>query len=606
MNCPGALTAESEEGATGELPREAQWRAPAGSGWRTILLVVALASPLIFFGLGNHDFWITDEPFVAEVAREMAVTGDVVVPRLNGEPFLEKPPLYYGTVALCYEALGVTPLAARLPSALFSMGTLLATFALGVRLFGRREGFWGALLLSTSYLFSFAGHFSLVDPALSFFVTLAFLAGVVALEGRTRPWALPALWFLGGLAFMSKGFVGPAFLLTGISAAAAWRREWRFFSPRAHALGVVLFLAVTLPWVVALWREGGGAYLREALVANSVGRCVPVASLLPRGDSLGTHDQPVYAYAESLLTSVLPWTPLLLLGMVQGAGSMWPRAAARGGEREDEREARSGYAFLLCALGANLALLSLPSYKRGMYLLPLLPLAAVLMGRALATLGRAREESEHRWVRVLVVAQVVTAALVGLGLPVLYLVLEATENSDVLGVVPWVTAGVWILVSGVILAAALRCHSEMRMDRMAAMLWALVACGLVAFLILGLPVLERQRTMDGFFHEAARKEAGRKATPELLLNNESYIGLACLHFGGVIPDFGGGERGPAPSSQGEVDVITDAKGLRELRSSAGASVKILCCRVDTRPGADRSLYLVSYEGARGSDDPGRH
>jgi 4-amino-4-deoxy-L-arabinose transferase-like glycosyltransferase len=80
----------------------------------------------MFGGIGNHHIWPFDEAFVAEIAREMHVSGDLVVPALGGRPFLEKPPLHYAAIDAAYGLFGVTPFAARLPSA------LAASLALGV------------------------------------------------------------------------------------------------------------------------------------------------------------------------------------------------------------------------------------------------------------------------------------------------------------------------------------------------------------------------------------------------------------------------------------------------------------------------------------------
>ena len=94
-------------------------------GLKNLIYLVLIVVPLFSFGLTNHGLWSADEPRVAEIGREMALTGNWAVPMLNQRPFLEEPPLYYGTLALTFKALGVSDRVARIPSAIFAFATVL-------------------------------------------------------------------------------------------------------------------------------------------------------------------------------------------------------------------------------------------------------------------------------------------------------------------------------------------------------------------------------------------------------------------------------------------------------------------------------------------------
>src|SRR5436305_21972 len=107
-----------------------------GSFLAALLIAVALCGAPLF----SHGLWSPDEPLGAGVGRTMADSGDWIVPRLNGQPFLEKPPLYWWTLAAGLRLLGDTDVAARAPSALFAVLTLLAVWAAGRRLGGARPG----------------------------------------------------------------------------------------------------------------------------------------------------------------------------------------------------------------------------------------------------------------------------------------------------------------------------------------------------------------------------------------------------------------------------------------------------------------------------------
>ena len=84
-----------------------------------------------------------DEGRYAQIPREMLARGDWVVPHLQGQPYLDKPPLLYWLVMLSYSVFGVSEAAARLVPALAVHGTILATYFIGRRSIGDRPARWG-------------------------------------------------------------------------------------------------------------------------------------------------------------------------------------------------------------------------------------------------------------------------------------------------------------------------------------------------------------------------------------------------------------------------------------------------------------------------------
>ena len=130
-------------------------RVPERSLSRTaIAALVLLWSVLMLLPGINHGLWRPDEHRVAGICAEMARTGDFVTPRLNGKPFLEKPPLYFAVGALFGKAFGEdNDVSYRLASLLFTALTLSLTF-LSAR---RRLGVQGAILsvgiLSSTMMF---------------------------------------------------------------------------------------------------------------------------------------------------------------------------------------------------------------------------------------------------------------------------------------------------------------------------------------------------------------------------------------------------------------------------------------------------------------------
>jgi 4-amino-4-deoxy-L-arabinose transferase-like glycosyltransferase len=369
-------------------------------------LVLALAALVPFAGIGSHSLWTPDEPTGAAVGKSMLVTGDLVVPRLNGRPFLEKPPLYWWVQVVAFRLFGVSDAAARVPSALFASLTLLATFAFGKRLGGPRLGLLAVGVLATTAELNEDMGRVVVDPALVFFVALCHFGFAVLAVPRSRREARLAAWLIAcaaPCAFLVKGVVGlglgagpPVLYLLAAERGRAVRR----LLPVA-ALALPVFAAAVLPWALALAHAAGWSALRECLVGNTVGRLVVTAATRVYG-----HRQPFWYYLVPGMASLLPW--VLGLPAMLRAG-LWGREDLAGTDqgqpgtvngragtvpvqpRIEDGQATMPRRLLLATCGLGVLLLSLASTKRGLYLLPLLPAFAACVAWWLAGMPGWRE-----------------------------------------------------------------------------------------------------------------------------------------------------------------------------------------------------------------------
>jgi 4-amino-4-deoxy-L-arabinose transferase-like glycosyltransferase len=328
--------------------------------WRSFALALGLAVVLCFAGIGTHALWSPDEPTGAAVGRAMLESGDLIVPRLNGEPFLEKPPLYWWTQVAVFRLFGVSDTTARIPSALFGVLGLLTVWALG-RLWGtERQGLLAVCVLGTTVLLLHNVGRVIVDPALLFFVALAHLGFALVAEPRISRDARGARWLIAvalALAFLVKGVVAvglgagpPLIYLLLTRRRMAWQDLRLLVLPSLVSFGLLV-----VPWAVALQHAGGWAALRECLLSNTAGRFASTAQTRRYG-----HSQPFYYYLEVGPPLLLPW--ILALPAMLRAGAF--RGGAWGGEARR---------LLLASAGLGVLLLSAAATKREIYLLPLLP-----------------------------------------------------------------------------------------------------------------------------------------------------------------------------------------------------------------------------------------
>src|SRR5262245_15119122 len=153
----------------------AAWR------WSSFLTLMLLASVLLFPWM-RFPLFEPDEGRYAQIPFEMLTRGEWIVPTLQGEPYLDKPPLFYWMVMLSYSVLGVHDWAARVVPALAVMASVLIAYVLGRRLVGERAAFWGALALLLAPGFVGAGRLLVLDGLLTLWVTISIFAAALAVQ----------------------------------------------------------------------------------------------------------------------------------------------------------------------------------------------------------------------------------------------------------------------------------------------------------------------------------------------------------------------------------------------------------------------------------------
>ncbi len=343
---------------------------PAGPRLRAAVL--AAAALLYLLGLGWVDAAAPDEPRYLQVAEEMrsGVHGieGLVLMHLNGEVYTQKPPLYFWLAAAFGAPFGhVSELAARLPSALAGLLCVLLTLRLGTRLFGSGGGVLGAALLLTVFEFAHLARRVQLDVLLTA-CELSALAGFWSVDRGLGPRrrGVVILHAAMALGILTKGPVAFLLPLLGIVAFLAWEGRLRDLRRAFPPWGLLISLGPGIAWIAAANALAPAGFADDALGENLIGRFF-------RGTS---HARPFFYYLYHFPIDFLPWTLL------------WPGVAwvarhrvfgVRTGTGEPRRRA---WRLLLSWVGASLVFFSLSSGKRGLYLAPIFPLAALLCADA--------------------------------------------------------------------------------------------------------------------------------------------------------------------------------------------------------------------------------
>ena len=340
---------------------------PGKMGWAGLMVLLLLPAAMLYPSRGFH-LLEPDEGRYAQIPKEMLARGEWVVPTLQGEPYLDKPPLMYWLVAASYRTFGVSPESARLVPAICVHLTILSVYLLGRRSIGDRAAFWAGLMLSAAPGFVGVARLLVLDGLLVLCVTLSVTCGFEAVRtGKLNLgcWVCSAV--ASGLGFLTKGPIAEILLFAPLWAFAFLMRGSNHQPARVglkhYALFFAIVLAVNLPWYAAMYRREP-AFLKHFFWEHNILRFLQPFD----------HLQPIWYYGPILIGGLMPGAVLLAAYLIRLVRDR-PEAAA-------ERSASSG--FWLLAGGWCVVFFSLSGSKLPTYILPALPFLCLALGEFIA------------------------------------------------------------------------------------------------------------------------------------------------------------------------------------------------------------------------------
>lgn len=424
--------------------------------------------------LGERKLTRPDEARYAEIAREMAATGDWLTPRLNGYKYFEKPPLQYWATAAAFATFGVHEWTARLWIGLTGLLGIALAWYVANRLRGPPAGGYAAAVLASAGIYVALGHVNTLDMGVTFFLSAAVFAIVLAQRDATpererRRWMLAA-WAACAAATLSKGLIGIVLPAGAVVLYALIQRDAALLTRLHLRWGMALFLALAAPWFIAV-SAANAEFARYFFYQEHIER------FLTR---MHGHEGPLWYYIPVVVGGLVPWA-IVLAPALPAAWSA-------------DRAARfRPLRFLLVWAAAVLLFFSAAGSKLAPYVLPLIPALAVVVGAALPSVSR-------RWV----LAQAALFAGLGIAgaLAAPSLVMRRagpTLPAELLAaLLPWAVAAGCALAAGCLLAAV----AEWRHRRGLAV--AAFAAGGLAFAQLGLAAHERLSPVYSAYHTVAR------------------------------------------------------------------------------------------------------
>src|SRR6185503_8836739 len=323
---------------------------------------IAFAIVIFFFWLGRLALIGPDEPRYAEVAREMFATGDWISPRLCGCLWFEKPVLLYWLAAASYHLFGVSEFAARFPSVIAAILTMISVYYGLKRAVSERIAYAASIAFVTSGLVIAYARVATPDILLTAAMSVALLSGYLAAtasgRARTAHWVL--CFAAMGAAVLAKGLVGIALVVAIFAVYFAAMRQPQFIRWREALIGIAVFLIVAGTWYAPVTFRHGWGFIEEFFIRHHFQRYT--------SNEFG-HPQPFYFFFVIAIAGIAPWS-FFLIPAAARLKSLKPGS--------DKLDALLVFAWIWVAV--PLLFFSASGSKLPGYILPIFPALAIIIG----------------------------------------------------------------------------------------------------------------------------------------------------------------------------------------------------------------------------------
>lgn len=273
-----------------------KWYSPQ----RAIPILIALSFITMVLFIGSTPLFDPDEPVYGETAKEMLLYNNWLSPRIYGQFWYDKPPMFYWLSAISYTLFGISEFTSRLPSALLGMATVLLVYMQGRKFLSDRAAFFSALITTTSLGIFYIAKAAVTDMALIFSLSAALLF----LYNKRYYWA----YAFCGIALLVKGPIGYAFPFLIFLFYLIGTRKWYLLKEMKLCSGIALAFLVGLPWYIAMYHFHGDDFLQTFIGFHNVTRFTE-----PEHPGQNSYIR----YIPILLLAMFPWTGTLLASLAR-------------------------------------------------------------------------------------------------------------------------------------------------------------------------------------------------------------------------------------------------------------------------------------------------
>jgi len=321
-----------------------------------LLFIFAAIYILGNIGTGSLTTW--DEAVYANISKEILKTNSWFILYEHGNAWIDKPPMYMCLSALFYKLLGVNELAARLPSGLMGLATVMLLYIFIKEIVDRNAAVLSALLLLAMPHYLHFAKMGMLDVSLTFFIVLMIY---FFWKGEENPVFLFWSGIAFGAAYFTKGFA--SFLgLFIIGLYALFAQKLRLLFRRQFILGILISLALIAGWHYAEYKAFGRIALDKWFGYHVYARAT---------GALDGHVGGPNFYQKAIFNKNKPWAVIPYLALLY---MVWLSV-----RKHDKR------AILACSwILATYVLFSAVATKIHNYIIPIYPALALSSGIFLA------------------------------------------------------------------------------------------------------------------------------------------------------------------------------------------------------------------------------
>ncbi len=328
--------------------------------WVILLILISF----LFLMFGNNLVSLThpDEVFYAQTAKEMIEHDSWLVPYIFDEPQFEKPIFFYFILALAFKLFGISPFVARFWPALFAMAGILVTYWLGHLMFqNKRAAFFSGVILSTSFIYLALSRAVMTDMVFSVmvFCSIALFYWAYIRPERKNVGIIASL-FVAALAVLTKGVLGIIFPAGVILLFLLYKKDCQFLRCWGTPAGLLLFLAVALPWHIYMYRLFGQGFIDEYWHNVHVRRIF---------DAEHQKSNTWYFYPLTMFGGVFPWSVFLI-----------PAVFFLIRDKDFRDRHADAFVFLGITIIFVWALMQIAASKLASYIFPVFPAIALILG----------------------------------------------------------------------------------------------------------------------------------------------------------------------------------------------------------------------------------
>ena len=349
-----------------------------------LTLLALLCFSLLFFGLDFYPLLDVDETRYAVMARDLSKSFDWSSLMLNGQTFLEKPPLYFWLVASSINLFGYfNELAVRLPIAILSTFITFSTYYVGKKVISRKFGMISALVLLSSVFFLIFSHIAILDMVLTVFMTSALYCGFLThfCEEKFKKYLWWFFYLFIGVGFLSKGILAFAIPMTVMFAYNLVTKTLKdFFKPINMIPGLFVFALIAIPWHYVMYLEYGNRFIKEYFLLHHFARFID-------SENIG-RVRPFWYFIPVFFLGFMPWSFVFVAFLIDGFKKLIAKFKLAEGNLKSKLsnlvdvQNNEQKLILFASLYFVIVFLvfSLSSTKLPTYILPVFPAAALLTG----------------------------------------------------------------------------------------------------------------------------------------------------------------------------------------------------------------------------------